>query len=315
MIIFWIALSVAAFLTLCALLTAFICFILVFYNSDKAKNVPEFSIPEGDIYQPYREEMINWIKKKRELPHTCVSVTSHDGLQLYGEYFEYAPGAPIELMFHGYRGNAERDLSGGVFRSRRMGHSTLLVDQRAAGKSGGNVTAFGINECLDCLAWIDFIINNIDANAKIILTGVSMGAATVTLAAGHDLPQNVVGVLADCGYTSARDIICRVIDQMKLPSKLLYPFVRLGGKLFGRFDPDSDAPIRAAARSRVPVIFIHGDADAFVPCDMSRQNFEACSSPIKKFVAIKGAGHGLAYSTAPEDYIAALHEFFDPLTK
>ena len=315
MIFFWIVLSAAAFLTLCALLTAYICFFRVFYNSDKAKNVPEFSIPEGDIYEPYREEMINWIKKKRALPHTVVSTTSFDGLTLYGEFFEYAPGAPIELMFHGYRGNAERDLSGGVFRCRRLGHSTLLVDQRAAGKSGGNVTGFGVTECRDCLAWIDFIINNIDPNAKIILTGVSMGAATVTLAAGHDLPQNVVGVLADCGYTSAREIISKVMDEMKLPSKLLYPFVRLGGQLFGHFDPDADSPIQAAARSQVPIIFIHGDADAFVPCDMSRRNFEACASEQKRLVTIPNAGHGLAYSTAPELYISVLHEFFDPLTK
>lgn len=315
MIFFWIALSVAAFLTLCALLTAYICYLRVFYNGNKVKNVEEFSIPEGEIYQPFREKMINWIKQKRALPHTKVSVTSFDGLTLYGEFFEYAPGAPIELMFHGYRGNAERDLSGGIFRCRQLGHSTLLVDHRAAGKSQGHVTGFGITECRDCLDWIDFIINNIDPNAKIILTGVSMGAATVTLAAGHELPDNVIGVLADCGYTSAREIICKVIDEMKLPSRLLYPFVRLGGKIFGHFDPDADSPIAAAARSRVPIIFIHGDADAFVPCDMSRRNFEACASPVKKFVAIGGAGHGLAYSTAPEDYLAALREFFGPLIK
>ncbi len=315
MIFFWIVLSVAAFLTLCALLTAYICYRRVFYNGKKVKNVEEFSIPEGDIYEPYREEMINWIKQKRALPHTEVSVTSFDGLTLYGEYFEYAPGAPIELMFHGYRGNAERDLSGGIFRCRRLGHSTLLVDHRAARKSQGHVTGFGITECRDCLSWIDFIINNIDPNAKIILTGVSMGAATVTLAAGHLLPKNVIGVLADCGYTSAREMICKVIDEMRLPSRLLYPFVRLGGLLFGHFDPDSDSPIAAAARSRVPIIFIHGDADDFVPCDMSRRNFEVCTSEQKRLVTIPGAGHGLAYPADPELYITALREFFDPLTK
>ncbi len=312
--IIWIIGGAAAGLALCALLTAYICFRRVFYNSNKYKNVDEFSIPDGEIYAPYREEMIEWIKQKRALPHTDVSVTSFDGLTLRGEFFEFAPGAPIELMFHGYRGNAERDLSGGVFRCRRMGHSTLLVDHRAAGKSDGYVTGFGIPEARDCLSWIDFIIKNIDPNAKIILTGVSMGAATVTTATGYDLPSNVVGVLADCGYTSTREIICKVVREMRLPPRLLYPFIRLGARLFGGFDTEFMPPIEAVTRARVPIIFIHGEADDFVPCDMSRQNFEACAAP-KRLVTIPGGGHGLAYPADPEVYLAALHEFFDPLTK
>lgn len=314
MIIFWIILAATATVGLCALLTAYICFRRVFYNSNKFKNVEEYSIPDGEIYEPYREDMISWIKQKRALPHTEVSVTSHDGLTLRGEYFEYAPGAPIELMFHGYRGNAERDLSGGVLRCRRLGHSTLLVDHRAAGKSEGQVTGFGILEARDCLCWIDFIIKNIDPNAKIILTGVSMGAATVTTVTGYDLPGNVVGVLADCGYTSTREIICKVVAEMKLPPRLLYPFIRLGARLFGHFDTEFMPPIEAVKKARVPIIFIHGDADDFVPCHMSRRNYEACVSP-KRLVIIKNGGHGLAYPADPDTYLTALHEFFDPLTQ
>ena len=119
-------------------LAAYICFYLAFYAPrKKVADADEISIPEGDIYEPYREQMISWVKETRALPHEEVSITSFDGLKLYGKYYEYAPGAPIELMFHGYRGSAERDLSGGVQRCFSLGRNVLLVDQRTSCKSEG----------------------------------------------------------------------------------------------------------------------------------------------------------------------------------
>ena len=120
---------------------------------------------------------------------------------------------------------------------------------------------------------MNFAVQNIDKDAKIIITGISMGAATVMMAASKPLPANVVGVLADCGYTSTKDIIKKVIRDMKLPADLLYPFARLGAMLFGGFDPDADSPIASMKRCRLPVIFFHGDADDYVPCSMSEENY------------------------------------------
>ena len=121
-----------------------------------------------------------------------------------------------------------------------------------------------------------------------------------------------MAALADCGYTSGKDIIKKVIREMKLPADLLYPFARVGGKLFGGFDIDEFSPIESMKNAKIPVIFIHGDADDFVPCEMSQQNFDACVSQ-KKLVIIKGAGHGICYPVDPELYLSALDEFFGPL--
>ncbi len=203
----------------------------------------EYPIPEGEIYEPFREKMVNYIKKAREIPHKSVSITSFDGLELRGNYYEFEKDAPIEILFHGYRGSAERDLSGGISRCFKLGHSALIVDHRGSGKSGGNIITFGVNESKDCLGWIDFVVNNINKNAKIIITGISMGAATVMMASAMELPENVVGVLADCGYSKGEDIIKKVITDMKLPADLLFPFVRLGGLIFGRFNIDDASPI------------------------------------------------------------------------
>lgn len=289
---------------------SYVCFRMAFYVKEKAIIGPnDFPIPDGEIYQPYREQMVAWMKEVRALPHRECWITSHDGLKLYGRYYECAPGAPMELMFHGYRGNADRDLCGGVQRAFSLGHNVLIVDQRGSCHSDGNVISFGVNEHRDCLRWLDFAIKTFGPDVRVILTGISMGATTVLLAAGSELPKNVIGVLADCGYTSAREIIQVVIRMMKLPPKLSYPFVRLGARLFGHFDLEAaDAP-KALQNCKVPVIFFHGEADNFVPCYMSKDNFDACAST-KKLVTIPGAGHGLCYLVDPEGYLKAAREFF-----
>ena len=288
------------------------CFCRVFYAAPRVRT-DEIEIPPGEAYEPYRATITEWIRTVREMEHRDVQIRSFDGLCLKAKYFEYAKGAPIEILFHGYRGTAERDTSGGVLRCFAVGHSVLLVEQRASGESEGSVITFGINERRDCHSWIDFVLREIDPEAQIILSGVSMGAATVMMAAGEDLPENVVGVLADCGYTSPKDIIKKVIRDMKLPAGLVYPFVRLGGLIFGRFDVEEFSPIEALRRARVPVILFHGDADSFVPHEMSLQNYAVCTSE-KKMVTIEGAEHGLAFPADEEKYVAAVREFFEPIT-
>ena len=296
------------------LLISYVCFRMAFFVKEKAILGPnDFPIPEGRVYEPHRPQMTAWMKEVRALPCQEYTIASFDGLTLYGKYFEHAPGAPIELMFHGYRGNAERDLCGGVQRAFALGHSALIVDQRASSHSGGNIISFGVNEHKDCLAWLDFAIKTFGPDAEIILTGISMGATTVLLAASNPMPKQVIGVLADCGYTSAKEIIQEVIRYMKLPPKLSYPFVRFGARIFGHFDLEAANATKALQNCKVPVIFFHGDADTFVPCYMSQKNFDACTSR-KKLVIIPGAGHGLCYLVDPDGYLKAAGEFFHGAT-
>ena len=307
MIILWILLSLAA---LC-LIISYICFRMAFYVPEKVIIGPDdYPIPDGEIYEPYREQMVVWMKEIRALPYRELTTVSHDGLTLYGKYYEFSTDAPLEIMFHGYRGSAERDLCGGVQRAFSLGHSALIVDQRAAGHSGGNVISFGANESKDCLRWVTKVNEVFGTDTKIILTGISMGASTVLMAAGNELPENVVAVLADCGYTSAEEIIKVVIRQMHLPPNLAYPFVMLGARLFGRFDLRQANATAALANCKVPVIFAHGDADDFVPCHMSKANYDAYAGT-KALVIIPGAGHGLCYLADPEGYLAQLKAFFD----
>ena len=310
MLAFWIILGVVIALALMIVLLSYLCFRMAFYSPDRP-TIPSdaIDIPEGAAYEEFREDMEKWARDLRAMPHEEMSITSFDGLTLRGKFYEYAPNAPIELMFHGYRGTAERDLSGGVARCFQLGRSALLVDQRGCSDSEGNVISFGINEHRDCLAWLDFAIQRFGKDVKIILTGISMGASTVLMVSDKKLPPNVLGILADCGFSSAKDIIKKVIRQMGLPAEVGYPFVKLGAKLFGHFDLEAHSAVEAVKNATVPVIFFHGDGDDYVPCEMSRINYEACTSK-KKLVIIPRAGHGLSYPVAPDTYLNALREFF-----
>ena len=307
----WIGAGVCALLLVAVLVIAYICFRMAFYVPTR-KPAPEdfIDIPEGEEYEPYHEDMERWARETKAMPHEAVSITSSDGLTLRGKYYEFAPDAPIELMVHGYRGNAERDLCGGVQRCFTLGHSALIVNQRASADSDGHVITFGVREYRDVLAWVAFMLDRFGKDVRIILTGISMGAATVMMTVDQPLPPNVKGILADCGFTSPKAIICKVIRRMGLPVALAYPFVRLGGLLYGGFDIESRAAVEVLKNSRVPVLFFHGEVDGYVPCDMSRENYEACSSR-KRLVTVADADHGLAYICDPDGYRQAVREFFD----
>lgn len=306
MTVLWILLALAILL----LIVTYICYHMAFYAPPRKPMGDKIDIPKGKIYEAYRESMENWAREVRAMPHETFSIKSFDGLTLYANFYEYAPGAPIELMFHGYRGNAERDLPGGVQRCFKVGRSALVVDQRCSGRSDGHTITFGIREYRDCLAWTDFAVKHFGPDVKLLLTGISMGASTVLMAGGHELPPNVIGILADCGYSSAKDIIKVVIKQMGLP-QFSYFFVKLGARIFGGFDLEETTPEEMLKKCTVPVILYHGEDDKFVPCDMSRINFDACASK-KQLVTIPGAGHGLSYAVDPEKYLTTLREFFGP---
>ncbi|MBE6670947.1 MAG: alpha/beta hydrolase [Ruminococcaceae bacterium] len=293
------------------LITSYVCFYLTFYVPQKRKGQKlGFDFPDGDAYKPFKEQIRAWREQLNTLPYDTVSVTSFDGLTLRGRYYEKHKGAPIELMMHGYRGDSQRDLCGGVDRAFRIGHNVLLVDQRAAGTSDGDVISFGINESRDVLVWLDYLSSRFGNDIKVILTGISMGASTVLMSLERDLPNFVVGILADCGYSSAKDIIKLVVKDMKLPPNICYPFIKLGALLYGKFNLDELTAVDAVKKANIPIIFIHGNQDKFVPHEMSIENFNACTSEHKKLVIIDGAAHGLAFPYSPDEYVNALKEFF-----
>ena len=238
-----------------------------------------------------------------------VSILSHDGLRLMGHYYHLSDDAPVKIIFHGWRSTYLRDCGGGAEMAWRAGYNLLLVDQRALGQSEGHTITFGIKEKYDCLSWINYLIDRFGKDVKIILGGVSMGAATVLMASALELPANVKCISADCGYTSPEAIIRKVCrEDMKIPDWLGFPFVRIGARLFGHFSIVDGGAIEAVKHAKVPLMIMHGDEDDFVPFSMCHELYNAIPGE-KTLLTVEGAGHGMCYFAETERYEKTLRQF------
>lgn len=292
-----------------ALLVLYVMFYIIFRRNGSTNKDDRLTI-KGEQYETYAEVIRRAVDRVLPVPYEEVSITSRDGLKLYGRYYHHKDGAPLGIFFHGYRSGPILDGNGGYLICERRGYNVLIVTQRAHGKSEGNVMTFGIKERLDCLDWIAYANERFGGKTPIILMGMSMGAATVLMAAGEELPENVKGVIADSPFTAPSDIIRTVMKDYKLPVKLMYPLARLSAKVYGRFDLEETSAREAVKKSKVPILFIHGEDDRFVPCHMGKECYEGCDSD-KRILTVEGAGHGLSHCVDAKRYEACVDEFLD----
>lgn len=301
-------LTIILLITAAVAAASYFCYRLAF-SVPKQSREALFEMPDTEQYAPYSAEARQMISDALEIPYKEAVVTSYDGLRLFGKCYIASSDAPWLIMLHGYRSGAERDFCGGLKFGIDSGFNVLLVDQRAHGKSEGKCLTFGIKERYDCLTWINYVISQAGGSCKIALYGMSMGAATVLMAAGSGLPKNVACIVADCGYTSPKAIIKKVIREMHYPVFPTYALVRLGGMLFGGFDIEEYSAVQAMEKCDIPVLFIHGDDDRFVPCDMGRENHRHCRAEGKKLLIVPNAGHGMSYMSDKRAYLGTVSEF------
>lgn len=299
---------IAVLLALILLAGSYFAYRYVFYFRDNRTEEERLAIPEGSQYQKHSEAMKGLLTEMTALPYEQVYITSFDGKKLAGHYYHVKDGAPLQIQMHGYKSCAVRDFCGGGLGARKMGMNMLLVDQRAHGKSEGKELTFGILERYDCLSWINYARERFGADIPIFPTGVSMGAATVLMASDLELPENVKGIIADCPYSSPKEIICIVGGYMHLPVKLIYPLVYLGARIFGHFNLEATSAVKAVEHAKVPILLIHGEDDRFVPCEMSRKICQACKSPVQ-LETFPEAGHAISYLLDEKRYYEVVESF------
>lgn len=300
---------VLLFFILALFIGAYVVYFIAFARNDKRLAKDE-ELPDTEFYKPYSEKVVENIRKFKEKKYEEVRVTSYDGLELYGRYYHHKDGAPVIIFFHGYRSSAVRDGSGIYTLGQGREVNILLATQRSHSDSEGKAITFGIRERKDCLTWVDYVVERFGKDVKIVLWGVSMGAATVLTAADLDLPDNVKGITGDCGYSSPREIIRSVIKQMKFPVGPAYFLAKVGAKIYGGFDIEETSAMEALKKAKVPIFLIHGKADDFVPCTMSHTNYEACVSD-KELLEIDDAGHAMSYYVDMEQVEKHAYAFLD----
>lgn len=267
-----------------------------------------YFVPEGEQYDVVRDGIKKSVARMAERKYEPVTITSFDGSKLFARYYHVADDAPVQIFFHGYKSSSLLDCSGGSYFAQQLGHNAIVVDQRSHGQSDGTVITFGIKERRDCLCWIQYAIERFGKDVPIILSGLSMGAATVLMVTDLNLPSNVKGIIADCPYSSPKEIIMKVAKQMHFPPRLMFPFVWLGAFLFGHFNLLESSAIEAIQKCEIPILLLHGDADELVPYEMSQLMQKSGAKDIT-LETFSGAGHGLSYMILPDKYEKAVKEF------
>ena len=174
---------------------------------------------------------------------------------------------------------------------------------------------FGQTECHDCLEWIQWASRQYDEELPVYLGGVSMGATTVLMAAGLDLPECVHGIVADCGFTTPYAIWKHVANKnLHLSFGLRGPVADRLYRSRLQIGSEDYSTVEALRRTKVPVLLVHGEDDHFVPVEMTYENYEACASP-KRMLIIPGADHGMSYYLAKDAYEEAVRNFWRDFDK
>jgi len=287
-----------------------------FYNrtmirsNAKREKTQEMSGTDWDKYIPH----IRQCKEKlRALPHEDKYIMSNDGLKLHATYFPCEGSKKIAICFHGYTSEGMNDYSTLALFYLNGGYNLLLVDERAHGQSEGKYIGFGCLDRHDALLWIQEMIKLHGEDCKILLHGDSMGGSTVLMTTGLELPRQVKAAISDCAFTSAWEVFSSVLKNMyHLPP---FPLMQISNKMVKKnsgYELDECNARREVAKAQIPILFIHGDADSFVPCSMVHELYNACKTE-KKLVIIEGAGHVESCYRDADKYEGAIEEFIFPI--
>ncbi|HZJ78397.1 MAG TPA: alpha/beta hydrolase [Clostridia bacterium] len=243
-----------------------------------------------------------------------VSIITPDGLTLRGWYAPAEnPTKRFVIFSHGYRCNGPDEFSHIYpFYHHKLGYNCLFPDHRAHGRSEGKYIGFGALDYKDILLWVGYLIGRFGDDIEIILHGISMGAATVMLVNQAEPPEQVKLVIEDCGYTNAHEQISETLKSMiGFKFDLLVRLCSFVCKMRAGYELSDADCLSNMSKSKNPILFIHGDNDAFVPTQMGLSLYESCDSVPCDLLLVEGAIHAFSYYDAQEDYEAKVKEFID----
>ena len=262
------------------------------------------------IYAEYNDENLNdaqkWLEEKSN--YSDKYIESYDKLQLHS-YVVTQNSNKWAIVVHGYGGSGKlmSDKSKYFY---DMGYNVLIPDLRGHGKSEGDYIGMGWKDRLDIISWINFIIKE-NPNAEIVLHGTSMGAATVLMTSGENLPSNVKAIVADCAYTSAWDEFSYQLETyLKVPSSYILNVTNMVTKLKAGYSLKEASALESVKKATVPILFIHGDKDKFVPYSMMDKLYDATNSPKEK-LTIEGGEHANSDLVSPFLYWLTLEDFLN----
>lgn len=290
-------------------------------NNAKVERTMKMAGTDWNQYAPLLQERKAFMLAQ---DHREVSQMSFDNLKLHATFFpaleeyvdktEMAAGKKKAVIcFHGYTSKGMSDYIGLSDYYLKRGYAMLLPDARAHGESEGEYIGFGCLDRKDALVWIHWLIQEVGEDVEIVLHGTSMGGATVLMTSGLELPAQVKGIVSDCGFTSPKEVFTHVLNSMyHLPAFPVIQGADIMNKKLAGYGMDECNAKREVAHAKVPILFIHGSNDTFVPTHMCNEIYDCCASPKKKLI-VEGAAHAESYYKDTEKYEQALNEFFDEI--
>ena len=276
----------------------------------KREKTQEMAGTDWDRYIPHihacKEELADY-------PHEDMYIKSEDGLKLHATYFPCENSKKAVICFHGYTSEGLNDYSTLALFYKKNGYHLLIVDERAHGKSEGSYIGFGCLDRHDAKLWIQEMIEKLGEDCKILLHGDSMGGSTVLMTTGLPLPPQVKAAVSDCAFTSAWEVFSAVLKNMyHLPP---FPILHIANSMVKKkagYELNECDARNEVAKATIPILFIHGDADSFVPCSMVNELYDACRTE-KKLVIIEGAGHVESCYRDAEMYEGNIASFIFPI--
>lgn len=264
---------------------------------------------EHNVMGQFSEKIDKGREKFKTLDKREITIKSHDNLTLHGYFVKGNNPQRTIICVHGYRGSPIHDFGPAIENLLDFGN-LLLIDQRAHGKSEGKFVTFGIHECRDCKSWANYVAKTMGDDHPVYFDGVSMGGTTVLLASSLDLPQNVKGIIADCSYTSPREILKDITEKfLKTNTDALLFSADIYCRIFANFSLNQMNTPLAMQKNRVPILFAHGKSDSLVPYNMTQSAFDNCNT--KKFLVLsETAEHGMSFMADFELYNNAITELF-----
>lgn len=261
--------------------------------------------PDDENTRRAREER----EALEETPMEKLRLKSRDGAALEGLWYPAENPRRTLVMAHGWHGGWQKDFGSISAFLHEEGCNLLFIKQRCHDESQGNFISFGALERWDVVKWLETARQKSNG-LPLYLCGLSMGASTVLLASQLLQKGRVSGIIADCGYTSPEEIISLCLKKVSgHEMKLTLAAVDRICRRRGGFGLKGVSTLTAMENNQIPTLFIHGDADDFVPMEMTLRNFAACAGP-KDLLIVHGAGHGLSYLVARDAYQQKLREFF-----
>jgi len=270
----------------------------------KKMNVPTTNKMLPFLYREWGDLIFQEIDFLKKYGCERIEQRSFDKHKLAADLYTVPNAKGTVILCHGFQGYAYADNGVATAHFVKEGYNALIIYQRAHFESEGKNICFGIKERYDCLGWIKIINSRFGEELPVFLYGISMGAATVLMTTGFNLPQNVKCVIADCGFTSPYEIFKSVL-------KHIFPFLQIGWMMvfiFAGYNIKQYSTLKAMKKNKIPVIFFHGQKDAFVPSFMSRQNYDACIAP-KELYLVPDARHTQSLYTHQNYYWDKIREF------